>query len=329
MSTASKTTNPFESIKEIFSSGTNTIRKTTSSITSSIDPSYADYFNNNSLYIGLLIVIIICVIIAYYLYTLITTKLFLNVKDVANETNVPVICTEQRKINFTFEKTGNGERRSYTFWIYIHDMNKYNNNYKNVFSIRGNDKTQDLNAASPYIFLDSTQNRMYVRFGKTSININQQKLYGDISTGNLHEIMKQGIVIPYVPLQRWVHIAIVCNANSYKNYIYAYVDGDLVNTTSHGEYDRYITTCGSDNKCATKDLRDLDLNVNGLLTIGGIANDLAEGPGFSGLVSKITTFNYELNQKDIYDEYYNGPIGNLLAKVGLGMYGVRSPIYKL
>lgn len=323
----SKTTNPFESMKDIFTSSTNAIKNTTSSFTSNINPSYSDYFSKNSLYIGLIFVILICILISYMLYKIITEKLFLQIKEISQETTIPIICTEQKKINFKFDKTGNGERRSYTFWIYIHDINKYKDNFKNVFSIRSDSRNTDIDSASPYVFLDSTQNRMYVRFGKNLPNTTKNLLYGDIAEGNLSEIMKQGIVIPYIPLQRWVHIAIVCNANSYKNYIYAYVDGDLVNTTSQNEEDRYITNCGT--RCFKKDLRDIDLNINGLLTIGGISNDLAEGPGFSGLVSKITTYNYELNQKDIYNDYYNGPIGNLLAKVGLGMYGIRSPIYKL
>jgi len=309
----------FDSIKNAFSSTTDTVKNAVSNINNS---SYASYFNNNYLYIGLLLVIIICVIIVYFLYTIITTKLFLNIREIADKTKVPVLCTEQKKLKFTFDKTGNGERRSFSFWIYIHDMNKYKDNYKNVFSIRNDDKSIILDNASPYIFLDKNQNRMYVRFGKKNSTDKNPLTYGNITDGNLSNIMKQGITIPYIPLQRWVHIAIVCNANSYKNYVYAYVDGDLVNTTSQNEEDRYIPNC-------TKDLRDIDLNINGLLTIGGIPNDMAEGPGFSGLVSKITTYNYELNQKDIFDDYYSGPIGGLLAKLGLGMYGVRSPIYKL
>jgi len=321
MSTTTENTNPIiESIKNAYNSSSETITNSTKNISSSIN---SDYLNNNSLYIGLVLVIIICGIIAYVLYTIITTKLFLNVKQIADETKVPVLCTERKKITYKFDKTGNGERRSYTFWIYIHDMNKYKDQYKNVFSISGDDKSIKLDSASPFIFLDDTNNRMYVRFASTKENIDTKNYdYTSITDTTLKDIMKQGIVVPYVPLQRWVHIAIVCNANSYKNYLYAYVDGDLVNTTSTGETDKYIDRC-------TKDLKDIDLNVSGSLSIGGVASDLSEGPGFSGLVSKITTYNYELNQKDIYDDYYNGPVGGLLAKIGLGMFGIRSPIYKL
>ena len=323
-------TNPItDSVKNIFSSGSDRITDTANNIKSSIN---SDYFNNNSLYIGLILVVIICFVIAYVLYTIITTKLFLNIRQIADETKVPVLCSERKKIPFLYDKTGNGERRSYTFWIYIHDMNKYKDSYKNVFSLRENSKSSvKLDDASPFIFLDKTNNRMYVRFASTNVNDETKNIdYTGITEASLAKIMKQGIVIPYVPLQRWVHIAIVCNANSYKNYIYAYVDGDLVNTTSHNEDDKYLTNCDSTAtaKCK-KFLTNINLNVSGTLSIGGTANDFAEGPGFSGLVSKITSYNYELNQKDIYDDYYNGPVGGLMAKLGLGMFGIRSPIYKL
>jgi len=322
--TTTETTNPIiESIKNAYNSSSETISDSAKNIRSSINP---DYLNNNALYIGLLLVVIICGIIAYVLYTIITTKLFLNVKQVADETKVPVLCTERKKIIFKYDKTGNGERRSYTFWIYIHDMNTYKDQYKNVFSIRSDNKSTTLDSASPFIFLDKTNNRMYVRFSSIAEDPTTKSYdYSDLLETNLPLLMQHGITIPYIPLQRWVHVAIVCNANSYKNYIYAYVDGDLVNTTSTDETDKYVKNSLN----TKKDLKDIDLNVSGILTIGGVSTDITEGPGFSGLVSKITTYNYELNQKDIYDDYYNGPVGGLLAKIGLGMFGIRSPIYKL
>ena len=40
-------------------------------------------------------------------------------------------------------------------------------------------------------------------------------------------------------------------------------------------------------------------------------------------------YNYDLNDRDIYNDYNEGPIDNLLAKLGLGAYGIRSPVYKI
>jgi hypothetical protein len=285
---------------------------------------------DNGIYIGLFLVVVICLVVAYVLYYFITTKLFMNIRQVISETKIPIICTEKRRFDFEIKKTGNGERRSYTFWIYIHDMNRFSGSYKNVFNVQSSSSETNPSSASPFVFLDKKDNRMYVRFTKMTTSsgtalVDEITQFNELSSERrLKTFMKQGIVIPYIPLQRWVHVAIVCNANSYKNYIYAYIDGDLVSTTSHNEKDNYF---GNDAD-SRKDLQNMNINKGGVINIGGELSS-NEGPGFSGLVSKISTFNYELNQRDVYNDYYWGPVGNLLAKLGLGMYGIRNPIYKL
>ena len=285
-------------------------------------------FNSQGIYIGLIVVILVCIGIAYLLYYIISRKIFGMSKVISKDTELPIRCNQKRQFGFKFDDASNGERRTYTFWIYIHDLNIGRDMYKHVLSINTDKSNLYIGSASPYIFLDKTNNRLYVRFAKSkSINNNQYNniQYNDLSnTTNFDKFMSTGIVIPYIPMQRWVHVAIVCNANSYKNYIYAYVDGDLVNMTSTGEFEKVAQL--KNNK---KDLTNLDLNVNGFLHIGGDSSDLSNGPGFSGLIAKVTTFNYELNQQDIYDNYYEGPIGGLLAKLGLANYRLRNPVYKI
>ena len=313
---------PLDNLKNMFSSSS----EGSSGFLSKISSARQGMMGDNSIYIGLFLVVVICLLVAYVLYYFITTKLFMNIRQVVDETKIPIICTEKRRFNFEIKKTGNGERRSYTFWIYIHDMNRFKGNYKNVFNVQGS-SSENIQDASPYVFLDKNDNKMYVRFAKmdTKTSASSVTNYNSLSSDTkLKEFMKQGIVIPYIPLQRWVHVAIVCNANSYKNYIYAYIDGDLVSTTSHNEKDNYF---GNDD-ASRKDLINININKGGIVNIGGELNS-GDGPGFSGLISKISTFNYELNQRDVYNDYYWGPVGNLLAKLGLGMYGIRNPIYKL
>lgn len=75
-------------------------------------------------------------------------------------------------------------------------------------------------------------------------------------------------------------------------------------------------------------IKTIDLDHKGDIYIGGSLSS-AVGAGFSGLISKIQFFNYDLNAQDIYNNYLKGPIDNLLAKMGLPPYGVRNPIYKL
>lgn len=76
------------------------------------------------------------------------------------------------------------------------------------------------------------------------------------------------------------------------------------------------------------DIKTVDLDHKGDVYIGGSLSS-AVGAGFSGLISKIQFFNYDLNAQDVYNNYLKGPIDNLLAKMGLPPYGVRNPIYKL
>ena len=61
-----------------------------------IKEQYGDYFTNNYLFIGLVAVVIICVIVGWFLYRIITTKLFLNLKEVSEDTKVPIIGTEKK-----------------------------------------------------------------------------------------------------------------------------------------------------------------------------------------------------------------------------------------
>lgn len=313
------------SITDLF---TNTVNSGSSAV-SSLRSGFAsgDYFSNNSLFIGLFVVIVICVLIAYFLYKIITEKLFLNVKTVVNETKIPIVCTRLRKYKFDISNTGNGDRRSFTFWIYLHDLNRYKNQYKNVWNIKSTEAGTDIKTASPFIFLDKTQNRMYVRFAKVN-DTNTVSSFSSLTEATLRTFMEQGIVIPYIPMQRWVHIAIVCNANSYKSSISAYVDADLVNVVGHNDLDKYIMSAAGSTTGITKSINDISINLSGYVHIGGDETGLS-GVGFSGLVSKITSFNHDINPKDIYYEYYKGPVNSFFAALGIGNYGIRNPIYKI
>ena len=78
-------------------------------------------------------------------------------------------------------------------------------------------------------------------------------------------------------------------------------------------------------------LDKLNLNCEGSLIVGGGGPESGDSApfGFSGLLSKFTIFNYDLNKNDMYKEYHNGPINGILASLGIGAYGLRNPVYKL
>jgi hypothetical protein len=325
-----------------------------SSTASNVRNLYNSSFANYSLYVGLAIVIIITVIFAVVLYSYIGSQLFSKIKSEVSETRVPIIGSKLTKFVADIAKNANGTRRSYSFWIYINDMTKYKNRYQNVLALCSNAKEPIGEQSSPHVFLDKKNNTMYIRFAAIKTTDN------NVSYSNndylLHKYMRQGIEIKYIPLQRWVHIVVVSNTDTFKNSLYAYVDGDLVTTRINNEYFKLSrfentntyndtgsdtagssicipTTGGARSGCkeGKMDISDIDLNVSGYLYIGAsdvIANN-NYSTGFSGVVSSFCSYNYELNQQDIYNIYKSGPISGFLAKLGLGLYGLRNPVYKL
>jgi hypothetical protein len=297
---------------------TNAVSQATESVKRIIEP----YTSSSGAIYGLILVIIVAAITSYALYVMVTGVLFKKTRVIVEGTKIPVLCNDKRRIPITsFSNSGNGQRRSYSFWIYINDMNKYSGLYKHVLHV-GDDSI--ITNASPYIFLDKLENKLYVRMSTTTGRESLEDpitSVANITKAQLEKFMKQGIVIPYIPIQRWVHIVIVINENVNGGTVTSYVDGDMASMVASGQLS---DTLGNE----AINVANLNIDKKGDLYVGGSSYS-TEGPGFSGLISKFTMYNYDLNQQDVYVEYNQGPIDGLLAKLGLGAYGVRSPIYRI
>lgn len=310
-------------VKNTLSSATDVATDAAKKATEAAKEALEPYTNNINAIYGLILVIVIAGITCYLLYRLVSSGILQQSRDAIEGTKLPVLCNQYNRVPITtFSNSGNGQRRSYSFWIYINDMNKYTGLYKHVFHI-GDDT--GIAAASPYVFLDKTENKLYVRFSANtedtfaSVDKSFQGSIQNINDTNLNIFMQQGIVIPYVPIQRWVHIALVINENSGGGSITSYVDGEMSSI---------VTNSDSSSNGLSINVSNLNIDKKGDLYVGGTTDGLT-GCGFSGLISRVVLFNYDLNQKDIYKEYNDGPIDGLLAKLGLGAYGVRTPIYKI
>lgn len=280
---------------------------------------YNDLKENNLLYIGLFIVIILSILTIYFLYSMIGRFLFLKVSSTVNETTVPVLCNKLSQFEAKFPEGGNGRRRSYSFWIYIYDISKYSGNYRTVAAVSDekdyySTSSEAYRKASPHIFLDKTNNKLYCNFYNKNTGTNI-KHFTSLTDTQIDEYMNSGIEIKYVPVQRWVHIAIVVNSDSFTTNMYAYVDAELVSSERDG----------SNNK----KYNDIELNTTKYLYVGGDITNSKNGSGFSGLITNFCCYNYELNQNDIANIYQQGPVNGFLAYLGLGLYGIRNPIYKL
>jgi hypothetical protein len=196
----------------------------------------------------------------------------------------------------------NGQRKTVAFWIYVHDISQATTGLRNIIRVGSETITPTTLAASPYVFMDGTDNKLYIVFnpgeniivnGATTI-----EQYKDLAN-------KYGVVLPYVPIQRWVHVAVVVNESGTSGTLTAYVDAEPVVTVN-------------------RNVTQLKLDIEGSLYIGG--NDTE---GFAGLISGVTIANFDMNAKDIYNIYKKGPIDNIFARMGLPAYGVRSPIYRV
>jgi len=127
---------------------------------------------------------------------------------------------------------------------------------------------------------------------------------------------KCGTTIKYVPIQRWVYIVIVVSDVN-GGYVYTYIDGELA------EVER-----ASVSKLTLHEL-DFETRAGSLFVGGSSSNSTINATGFSGLISKFTIYNYDLNKNDIYREYNKGPLNGLLTSMGIVSYGLRNPVYKL
>ena len=313
-------------------------------------------------------------VVAYAIYWFVNKTLNDRARYMLQASKMPIVCTKISTLtdDDKIPGAGNGKRMTISFWVYIYDINKYQGANRHIFH-RGKEEDKE-DVASPYVVLDANTNKIHVTFAPENsddlLKYNGTN-YAAPSSGNtvanaIYIIdaeekkrayrLLRGITIDYVPVQRWVHVAVVVNEEVNGGIITAYIDGEIVkNVTSFGSTSGSSALPSENIKgvkttsavavtslspsslpagASSADVR-IGLNINkadisrkGKIYVGGSPGS-AIGPGFSGMVTKITFFNFDLNARDVYDEYIQGPIDNLLAKMGLPAYGLQSPIYRI
>jgi len=246
--------------------------------------------SSSSLYF-IVVLLVIAAFVCYILYYIITDTVINQQKILIPGTEMPIICTERRTFPFTQKlESGNGNKRTYCFWIYIFDIGAAGGQTRHIAHIAKK------NADGDYTVTD----------------------------------LVTGIEIEYIPLQRWVHVGIVINDIGGGTFN-VFIDGNYLKTENNQ------TVQDSSNKNSSRsyyketdyiNVSRLNLNNEGELHIGGdkVGSTMY---GFSGLVSKFSIFNYDMNRNDIYKEYSAGPMKGVLASMGLSAYGIRNPIYKI
>jgi hypothetical protein len=118
------------------------------------------------------------------------------------------------------------------------------------------------------------------------------------------------LYIDYVPLQRWVNIVCVMD----NDFITLYMDGEIYNVANLLD-----ATSSGQNKIIS--------STTGDMHVGQLS---PTSPGFDGYISKVQFFNYALTIDHARVIYNAGPVGKtILSAVGLPLYGIRNPFYKV
>jgi hypothetical protein len=300
---------------------------------------------------------------SYLLYSYISGVLANKILWIVPETTVPILATNYSKASGDgIPTTLNGRRASFMFWVYINDISKYQGSYRHVLH-RGDEDPigasplvmLDKTTNKLYIRFSGTTDDdtttmkwddivTYMKYKKGCTSVAADKKSCATATGVdaaaaatqsteaaklsdedaiKYDLATHGIIVDYVPLQRWVHITVVVNETVNRGDMYLYMDGELVKTLSSSEAEKL-----SDGSEVKYNFQNLNLAKKGDIFVGG-STTAAAGPGFSGLVAKVGFTNYDMNAIEVYKEYLKGPVDNLTSKLGLPAYGLRSPVYRI
>lgn len=242
--------------------------------------------------------------------------------------------------NDTIPKGYVGLEYSYSWWIYLADNDQLTTNHKMVF-YRG---TQgDITSANPVVYMDGITNKMTIAIKtKTStltstpacnynadlrnisaLNYFDQSPNLSLSGANVntHILMD----IDYVPLQRWVHIAVSVD----NKLITVFMDSEVYSVKSTDEIIASRSPVETDPTLGTPVRYSLLVDkTDGNIEIG--SGVVGSNNTINGYFSRLDFFNYGLSYQDIKSVYKKGPFStNIMSKLGINSYGMRSPLYKI
>ena len=237
--------------------------------------------------------------------------------DLSNRSLVPHTITNDKIPSIS----NNSQEYSYSFWVFLGNKYDQTASHKLLLS-RGNTTEESQrysNLTNPIVFMDKASNKMYIAVSTTAVTDNTVTLDDilikdsgstDADSISTTTASNRGFIlsyIDYVPLQRWVNITVVIKGI----YVNIYYDGDLYTVAS---------------------VHDIK-NTTSTPMIRGSSGEIVIGNNTStihGHISLTQMFNFSLNQKDIKKIYKKGPVrSSWLSVIGLGNYGVRTPIYEL
>lgn len=276
--------------------------------------------------------------VMYHLYKIIMKTDLRTVTLLKDAIKVP----QYRKVNINADvpmpSLYNGAEFSYSAWMYIESFNRTGKPQLVLYNGKG-DSFSD--AISPVFYLDPEYVTLHVLL---STNKGARAGVHRGSLENLHKYRDCDFVrlsVDYVPMQRWVNVTLVVD----NEYVQLFFDGELrkviditdkdlienihsdIQTTTKGPDDlceNDNVCCKPENTCCGKRL--MNTNTGKQLYIGKIGTDEV----FNGYLSKVQFFNYAITVDHAKIIYKSGPLHqSMLGRLGLPMYGLRNPFYKI
>jgi hypothetical protein len=280
--------------------------------------------------------------VMYHLYKIIMKTDLRTVTLLKNAIKVP----QYRKVNINADVTMpslyNGAEFSYSAWMYIESFNRTGKPQLVLYNGKGDSFSETV---SPVFYLDPEYVTLHVLLSTNKgTRLDASSYRGSLE--NLHKFRDCDFVrlsVDYVPMQRWVNVALVVD----NEYVQLFFDGELRKviditdkelienihsdiqhsgdqTESNEFCENGNVCCKSENTCCGKRL--MNTNTGKQLYIGKIGTDEV----FNGYLSKVQFFNYAITVDHAKIIYKSGPLHqSMLGRIGLPMYGLRNPFYKI
>lgn len=158
----------------------------------------------------------------------------------------------------------------------------------------GSDKHVFSRGDNPIFVMDQLANQL-----KIYIAINANATFDSRNDPTKYKM----IIVDYIPIQRWVNIVLVVD----NEFLTVFLDGDI-NSVINLESGQIVSnTTGSFTIASRSSLNSID-----------------------GIMSNIKFFNYAVTVNDARALYASGPTNkNILTLMGLPLYGVRNPFYRI
>lgn len=258
-----------------------------------------------------------------------------------SKNNVNVIAYNNNLPNQT-----NGKEFAYSFWVYINSVNNTNTN--SLILLRSpttSDVEMDLKEANFVAYLSKGSNILKIKLRtlaaddskvqiETSNGLDGKLLFNNAPKQKLDKnknVVKNpdgsdkfitfdedlcyyaSFEISYVPLQRWVNIVVVSN----DNIVAVYMDKTAI----------IARNLSNDNPCTSQLSSSLSPQTGNIFTGSSTIDNITAADCY---LARLQYFNYEIGTSNIEAIYNAGPVSSSkLAAMGLPVYSVRSPFYRV